>query len=358
VAKGGVNDAMFCEACGLHRDQLGVAGDAIQTCPDCGRATCANCWNQVAVGCLACRPFALPTAGGVPARGRAKAGAAGLAAANVTTGEPDPTARTRSGATAPPTAAAATSAAATVTKGSDRRFKRGSKPQPDPVVISMPGVVEAGVLPAAARTAVPSPAQAQPVVRGTFYQAGRFGRIRLGRVVRATAIGSALAISVAAVVFAGVIRLAPAGVTGSQADPPGTTVPGQFATDPATGEPGASAPTNPAVVPGTPSSPGEPGVTPGTTDPRFGPRPTAGVPGATPAPGATPTPKPTTGATPPPTPTATPGSTPVPTPDPTPVPTPDPTPVPTPDPTPVPTPDPTPDPTPVPTPDPTPDPVP
>ena len=53
---------MFCEACGLHRDQLGLAGDDIRDCPDCGRSTCTNCWNQVAGACLTCRAFALPIA--------------------------------------------------------------------------------------------------------------------------------------------------------------------------------------------------------------------------------------------------------------------------------------------------------
>ena len=62
VAKRGSDDMMFCEACGLHRDQLGLAGDDIRMCPDCDRATCTNCWNQVAGACLACRAFALPVA--------------------------------------------------------------------------------------------------------------------------------------------------------------------------------------------------------------------------------------------------------------------------------------------------------
>ena len=41
-----MDDAMFCEACGAHRDQLGLAGDDIRACPECERATCSNCWNR------------------------------------------------------------------------------------------------------------------------------------------------------------------------------------------------------------------------------------------------------------------------------------------------------------------------
>ena len=134
VANEGVNDAMFCEACGAHRDRLGAAGKTIYGCPDCGRATCANCWNQVAGGCLACHAFTL---------------------SNV----------------APPIV----------------------RPRAMPPWSVAPGTVEA------ATTPDPTPTR----------RADRFGHIRPGRVVRATVLGSALAISVAAVGYAGVLRPAP-----------------------------------------------------------------------------------------------------------------------------------------------------
>ena len=66
------------------------------------------------------------------------------------------------------------------------------------------------VRPAAAVAAVPVAVAARSGVP-------RFGHIRLGRVIRATAIGSALAVSVVTVVFAGVIRLAPTGVAAGPA---------------------------------------------------------------------------------------------------------------------------------------------
>ena len=118
VAKRGMDDAMFCEACGAHRDQLGLAGDDIRACPECERATCSNCWNQVAGACLTCRAFALPIA------------AATTAAPTLSV--------------APPVAvAAASKAVASKARmpGAPRRYKRAAKPQPDPVVVSMPGVV-------------------------------------------------------------------------------------------------------------------------------------------------------------------------------------------------------------------------
>ena len=335
MAKGGVDDAMFCEACGLHRDQLGVAGQDMKACPDCGRATCANCWNQVAVGCLTCRPFALPAMDTSARTGRTRAAAAPVVAI---------------GAAAVTSTATSASAPAKSPKRPTgiRGTKGASKGQPDPVVTQMPGVVEAVPVSAAAARSVARPRTA------------RFGHIRLGRVVRATAIGSALAISITAVVFAGVIRLAPSGVAGTDGTPP-STEPGLFLTDPgsrsvepitsgATFDPTATAP------------PGDPGRTsaPGATGPHGGSDPTNTAPGATPRPGSTATPAPTGGATPAPTATPTPtsGPTATPTPAPTPTPTPDPTPTPTPDPTPTPTPDPTPTPTPDPTPTPTPDPTP
>ena len=59
----------FCERCGLDTARLGSAGEtAFRTCPGCASSCCANCWNQVAGGCLSCRPFSLP--GAAPARPR------------------------------------------------------------------------------------------------------------------------------------------------------------------------------------------------------------------------------------------------------------------------------------------------
>jgi len=293
VGKGGVDDAMFCEACGAHRDQLGVAGENMQLCPDCGRATCANCWNQVAGGCLSCRAFALPVIEtATTARQRPKAG---IAAAGVV-------------------GVAATSAIKPKPTSSTRRFKRGTRPQPDPVVTQMPGVVAPVVVaPVLLATAVKGHAPVQVAARTG---SSRFGHIRLGRVVRATAIGSALAVSVAAVVFAGVVRLAPGG--GGTNGAPETTQPGLFGSNPGAAiTPGPDG-TLPPVDPTATNAAGDPTVTPTSTDPQAGPGSTGG-PSATLAPGATPTPKPTAGAT------ASPGATatPVPTPDP---PTPDPTP--------------------------------
>jgi len=152
VANDGGNDAMFCELCGAHRDRLGSAGKTLMRCPDCGRTTCANCWNQVAGGCLSCHAFTL---------------------LNV----------------APPLA----------------------RPRVMPVRSAVPGAVET------AATPDPTP---------TRRRAARFGQIRPGRVVRATILGSALAISVAAAGYAGVLRLAPSHV----ANMPATTSPGAAAT--------------------------------------------------------------------------------------------------------------------------------
>jgi hypothetical protein len=145
VANDGVNDAMFCEACGAHRDQLGAAGKTMLRCQDCGRATCANCWNQVARACLSCRAFTL---------------------LNVAPADVGP-------------------------------FLVSARAIPTMSVI--PGVVEV----------VPVPDPTASCRRSDRSGRARLGRVRLGRVIRATIIGSALAISVAAVVFAGVIRMTP-----------------------------------------------------------------------------------------------------------------------------------------------------
>lgn len=321
MAKGGVDDAMFCEACGAHRDQLGVAGEHMQPCPDCGRATCANCWNQVAGGCLSCRAFALPVVATPTTKARPKAPVAAAAAVGATAAKP---------------------------KRIDPRFKRGAKPQPDPVVTSMPGVVE--VVPAPVRTTVAPVAPVAAVAAataGTRPSAAWFGHIRLGRVVRASAIGSLLAVSVVTVVFAGVIRLAPSGVAAGPATTPGATLPGVQATDP-----GTVAPSPDGTQPGTePPATTIPGVTGGTVDPADVTDPPAGGPGATDKPITLSTPKPTGAPTA--TPTGAPTPTPDPTADPTATPTPDPTDTPTPQPTATPTPTPTPEPDPTPTPDPT-----
>ena len=149
MANDGVNDAMFCEACGTHRDQLSAANKTILGCPDCGRATCANCWNQVAAGCLSCRAFTLT---------------------NV----------------APPIA----------------------RPRAIPTAPVVPGAVEVA--------APPSPAP-------THRRTDRLGHVRLGRVVRATALGSVLAISVAAVGYAGVLRFAPSGAAATPVPSSGMT---------------------------------------------------------------------------------------------------------------------------------------
>jgi hypothetical protein len=233
-------------------------------------------------------------------------------------------------------AAAAVGATAAKPKRTNPRFKRGAKPQPDPVVTSMPGVVE--VVPAPVRTTVAPVAAVAAATARTRPSVAWFGHIRLGRVVRASAIGSLLAVSVVTVVFAGVIRLAPSGVAAGPATTPGATLPGVQATDP-----GTVAPSPDGTQPGTePPATTIPGVTGGTVDPADVTDPPAGGPGATDKPIILSTPKPT-GA-----PTATPTSAPTSTPDPTaePTPTPEPTPEPTPDPTPDPTPEPTPDPTP------------
>ena len=59
----GVSSALFCEQCGLDRDQLGDASIApFRECPSCARAVCPNCWNLVRGSCLRCAPFSLATA--------------------------------------------------------------------------------------------------------------------------------------------------------------------------------------------------------------------------------------------------------------------------------------------------------
>ena len=58
----GVSSALFCEQCGLDRDQLGDASIApFRECPSCARAVCPNCWNLVRKSCLRCAPFSLAT---------------------------------------------------------------------------------------------------------------------------------------------------------------------------------------------------------------------------------------------------------------------------------------------------------
>ncbi len=59
----GVSSALFCEQCGLDRDQLGDESIApFRECPSCARAVCPNCWNLVRASCLRCAPFSLATA--------------------------------------------------------------------------------------------------------------------------------------------------------------------------------------------------------------------------------------------------------------------------------------------------------
>lgn len=321
MAKGGSDDMMFCEACGLHRDQLGLAGDDIRMCPECDRATCTNCWNQVAGACLACRAFALPIA----------------AAASTTTPAAfkpavTPKAAVVQVAVAVSVAAASSPKPKAPRTSTPRRFKRAAKPQPDPIVKAMPGVVETTAL------------------ATTTARAARFGQIRIGRVIRATAIGSALAISIAAVGFAGVLRLTPtAGPEAPQVAAPEATSEARSTTaEPAvTGTPVARstpvAPVDAAVAVG----PDERGDLPNATHPPSGDDPTDGPPPATIEPAATATP--TAGATA--TPTADPTATPDPTAEPTPTPAPTEEPTPTPEPPPTPTPEP--EPTPTPEPDPT-----
>ena len=56
----GVSSALFCEQCGLDRDQLGDESIApFRECPSCARAICPNCWNLVRGSCLRCAPFSL-----------------------------------------------------------------------------------------------------------------------------------------------------------------------------------------------------------------------------------------------------------------------------------------------------------
>ena len=330
MAKRGVDDAMFCEACGAHRDQLGLAGDDIRTCPECDRATCSNCWNQIAGACLTCRAFALPIA---------------------TAPTPTPIAATATPlpkAPSAPPVAAAIAALPTTPKiprtprpSTPRRFKRAAKPQPDPLVSQMPGVVE--------------PALATTPAGAASATLARFGHIRIGRVIRATAIGSVLAVSIAAVGFAGVLRLGPSAEAAPQFTAPQTAPPRSIVGEPA-GDAGPVAtdvarPTPTPAGAAVTTGPDDRGVSPASNGTPSGNDPTDGPPPATdrPAGTATPTAGATATATAEPTPTPDPTAEPTPTPEPTatPTPEPDPTPTPEPDPTPTPEPDPTPTPTPV-----------
>ena len=268
MAKGGVDDAMFCEACGAHRDQLGVAGENMQPCPDCGRATCANCWNQVAGGCLSCRAFALPVVETPATRSSATQGRAS---------------RRRRAATV--AAAAATKPKSTA---SPRRFKRGTKPQPDPVVTQMPAssrspplgrlVVGAPVRPPL-RPPRPqrlprSPPWRARVASGTSGSAASYGRPRSGRPwpsasPRSSSPGSSGSPRAVAGRPVGLRRCSPA----SSAR---TRVPRS-----------RQAPTarcRRSIRTAT-AAPGDPTVTPQSTDPQAGPGSTDGGPSATLGPG-------------------------------------------------------------------------
>src|SRR6185503_5433112 len=56
----GVFSALFCEQCGLDRDQLVDESIApFRECPSCARAICPNCCNLVRGSCLRCAPFSL-----------------------------------------------------------------------------------------------------------------------------------------------------------------------------------------------------------------------------------------------------------------------------------------------------------
>ncbi len=123
----------FCERCGLDSERLGSAGEtAFRTCPDCLSSSCANCWNQVAGGCLSCRPFSLP--GAAPARPR-WVGAVLVGAQASGTVEPEPSRATRArrrGAAKPRTTADRPVAAAAPTWPADAAV--GSAPVVAPVV--------------------------------------------------------------------------------------------------------------------------------------------------------------------------------------------------------------------------------
>ncbi len=209
-----------------------------------------------------------------------------------------------------------------------RRFTRAAKPRPDPVVSKMPGVV--------------GPALAPSPVRATSGTLARFGHIRIGRVIRATAIGSVLAVSIAAVGFAGVLRLGPSAEAAPRLAAPETAPPNSILGDPDTAPaPVATDVARPTTAPidaAVTTGPDDRGVSPAANGMPSSDDPTDRPPAATNQPAGTATPTAGATATPVADPTATPESTPdpaTPTPDP-PTPTPDP---PTPEP-PTPTPDP------------------
>lgn len=52
----------FCEQCGTSREQFGGDAAIWHVCARCDKSVCTNCWNLVAQACLACSPFALPSA--------------------------------------------------------------------------------------------------------------------------------------------------------------------------------------------------------------------------------------------------------------------------------------------------------
>lgn len=62
------NAPSFCEQCGTHREAFGGDAAIWHTCLRCDKTVCANCWNLVADACLACAPFALPSAIAGPSR--------------------------------------------------------------------------------------------------------------------------------------------------------------------------------------------------------------------------------------------------------------------------------------------------
>ena len=310
MAKRGVDDAMFCEACGAHRDQLGLAGDDIRTCPGCDRATCSNCWNQVAGACLTCRAFALPIA-----RPRRR---------------PEPSGGPAEGGDRLAIAA------------SPRRRSRRRTPTPadssgPPSRSPIPSSRRCPAWSSAARRATP----ARPSTSAAF---ARFGHIRIGRVIRATAIGSVLAVSIAAVGFAGVMRLGPPPKPPPSSRHPRLPRRGRAAAirapipvrSPPRPRARPSAPVDAAVTTG----PDDRGVGPASNgapsgnDPTDGPPPATNRPGGTAAPTAGATATPTADARPPPrsrqrsrhptrraTPTPEPTRRPTPGPDPTPTPT-------------------------------------
>jgi hypothetical protein len=379
--------AMFCEGCGLSRDQLGdPATSPLRRCERCDRVVCPNCWNLGAEACLRCAPFSLAlvpdppvparltSAGGdgasastKPGRSvRGKAASRIAAAAAVASAVAAPVAASAAAARSTSKTRAATKsveaiaaasppvvpepAVATVAppKGKAIRRPRGTAAPvaaavvetpvvqwPDPAVLAEMQWPPRGAAASADDGWSRADVLGDPVVAAAYVAPSpppsAIGAKHVGRRRRTTSLIGFLVVVIA---LFGVTGLSLAAF-GHFADPSSAPT-----GDAATGPGAATAGPTKATGGSTATSAPDPGALgsagPGTTAPPTPkgqapkPKPTGTIIG-----GASPTPAPTATAGPTATPSPTPAPTPAPTPTPTPAPTPAPTPIPIPTPTPV-----------------------